>query len=61
MKPSVSTSGTSNSTIPISGQSSYEKGTFPQTGNENGLFMMISGLFIALFVLLKYWIKRLSF
>ena len=61
LKPSVSTSGTSNSTIPISGQSSYEKGTFPQTGNENGLFMMISGLFIALFVLLKYWIKRLSF
>ena len=61
LKPSVSTSGTSNSTIPISGQSSYEKGTFPQTGNENGLFMMISGLFIALFVLLKYWIKRLSY
>ncbi len=61
LKPSVSTSGTSNSTIPISGQSSYEKGTFPQTGNENSLFMMISGLFIALFVLLKYWIKRLSY
>ncbi|WCG36152.1 MSCRAMM family protein [Companilactobacillus farciminis] len=61
LKPSVSTSGTSNSTIPTSGQSSYEKGTFPQTGNENGLFMMISGLFIALFLLLKYWIKKLSY
>jgi uncharacterized surface anchored protein len=61
LKPSVSTNGTSSSMIPTSGQSSYEKGTFPQTGNENGLFMMISGLFIALFVLLKYWIKRLSY
>lgn len=61
LKPSTSTSSTSNLAIPTSGQSSYEKGTFPQTGNENGLFMMISGLFIALFLLLKYWIKKLSY
>lgn len=48
----------SNSTASGNG---YNKGTFPQTGNESGLFMMISGLFIALFVILKHLIKKISY
>lgn len=38
-----------------------QKGTFPQTGNEGGLFMLILGLFITLGIVLKYIIKKFSF
>ncbi|WP_338232154.1 SpaA isopeptide-forming pilin-related protein [Companilactobacillus muriivasis] len=40
--------------------SGYGKNKFPQTGNENGLLMMMAGFFIALFVLLKHLIKKLN-
>lgn len=38
----------------------YGQAEFPQTGNENNLLMIISGFFIALFVLLKHLIKKLA-
>lgn len=64
--PSTNNNGNSSGSISVGktpGANSgigYGKTEFPQTGNENNLLMIISGFFIALFVLLKHLIKKLA-
>ncbi|WP_075887936.1 LPXTG cell wall anchor domain-containing protein [Companilactobacillus crustorum] len=50
---------TGNVTLPETGSGS-QKGKLPQTGENNQLFIMISGFFIILFLIFKHLIKKLN-
>ncbi|KRM16051.1 outer membrane protein [Companilactobacillus nantensis DSM 16982] len=61
--PSTDNNGSSSSvgTMPNANTGiGYGKDKLPQTGNENNLLLIIGGFFLALLVVLKHWIKKLS-